>query len=141
MEVFHGQPRFVGLNHHLSQEILKKKHNSKHRLKKITFTREDNSFVTQEFYEGPLSILLDSNSPSVHTMEHPVTMICLWKENKISRRLTASTSAGSYHTLMYGCCKASSTDILFAGSITSIFDNKSLAWLAETMNEKKIVMF
>ena len=85
-----------------------------------------------------MRILLDSNSLSLHTAEHPVTMICLWKENKTSLNLTASTSAGSYQTLMYGCCKASSTDILFAGSITSIFDSKSLAWLAEKrMNEEK----
>lgn len=73
---------------------------------------------------------------SLFTTEHPVTMICLWKESKRSFGLTASTSAGSYQTLMYGCCKASSTDILLAGSITSIFDNKSLAWLAEMTNEK-----
>lgn len=31
---------------------------------------------------------------------------------------------------MYGCCRASSTEILLEASITSIFDNKSLAWLA-----------
>ena len=85
-----------------------------------------------------MRILLDSNSLSLHIVEHPVTTICLWKENKTSLNLTASTSAGSYQTLMYGCCKASSTDILFAGSITSIFDSKSLAWLAEKrMNEEK----
>lgn len=51
--------------------------------------------------------------------------------------LTASASDGSYQTLMYGCCRASSTEILLEASITSIFDNKSLAWLAE----KKKILF
>lgn len=48
----------------------------------------------------------------------------------LKQGLTASASDGSYQTLMYGCWRASSTEILFEASITSIFDNKSLAWLA-----------
>lgn len=45
----------------------------------------------------------------------------------LKQELTASASDGSYQTLMYGCCRASSTEILLDASITSIFDNKSLA--------------
>lgn len=64
--------------------------------------------------------------------------ICIQQSEVRSRAsLTASTSAGSYQTLMYGCCKASSTDIRLAGSMTSIFDKRSLAWLARTMKSDK----
>lgn len=63
---------------------------------------------------------------------------CVWRsEGRSAASLTASTSAGSYQTLMYGCCKASSTDILLAGSMTSIFDKRSLAWLAGTRKAEK----
>lgn len=58
------------------------------------------------------------------------------------RPLTASTSAGSYHTLMYGCCNASSTDIRLAGSMISILDSRSLAWLAvvgKTQNNVQLI--
>lgn len=64
--------------------------------------------------------------------------ICIQQsEVRSHASLTASTSAGSYQTLMYGCCKASSTDIRLAGSMTSIFDKRSLAWLARTMKSDK----
>ena len=41
--------------------------------------------------------------------------------------LTALTSLSSYHTLMYGCIRASSTEMRFSWSITSIFESKSRA--------------
>lgn len=47
----------------------------------------------------------------------------------INLRWGASASAGSYQTVMYGWRRASSTEIRLSGSITSIFDNRSLAWL------------
>lgn len=50
--------------------------------------------------------------------------------------LTASASAGSYHTWMYGWLRASSTEMRHSGSITSILDSRSRAWLAVIATKK-----
>lgn len=50
--------------------------------------------------------------------------------------LTASASAGSYHTWMYGWLRASSTEMRHSGSITSILDSRSRAWLAVVATKK-----
>lgn len=57
----------------------------------------------------------------------------LWIRN-FSHQLTAFTSLSSNHTLIYGCMSASLTLILCCGSITSILDKRSRAWLAEIEN-------
>ncbi len=59
-----------------------------------------------------------------------ITWIYSWTRTQRTR--TALTSLSSYQTEMYGCKSASSTEILFCGSITSIFESRSLAWEARS---------
>ena len=49
---------------------------------------------------------------------------------KRTTKLTPLTSLSSYHTLMYGCISASSTDMRRSGSTTSIFCSRSRAIVA-----------
>lgn len=51
--------------------------------------------------------------------------------------LTASASAGSYQMWIYGWLRASSTEMRHSGSMTSILDSRSRAWLAVMATEKR----